>query len=471
MDEWLARAAERRPGHPALIDAETGQAWTYRELAAWAEEIATALRERGVEAGAPVGLLARRRPLTIATIWAVFQVDGVLVPLPPDGPTADRDARSERAGVETLLDPGDGDREMPAIRRESREQRLDCGLASGHPIDRTQVVLFTSGTTGDPTGVCLTGRNLGASAASTVARLGAGPADRWFLDLPLYHAGGLSIPLRTAMLGATTVLNPAFDAAESARRMAAHDVTGVSLVPTMLDRLLDGPGLPASLRFALIGGAETPLALVERALAAGVPIYASYGMTETASGIATASPAELRDSADTVGRPVRAASVEILGEHDQPVDPGTVGEIAVSGPLVSPGSIDGGERTAGSPFRTGDRGFLTPAGQLVVTGRVDDLIVTGGENVSPREVEHALLDLAGVEAAAVLGLPDETWGERVVAAVRTDGRDLQTQRVREQLRGRLADHKLPKAVHVLEDLPRTASGTVDRAALRERLRD
>jgi O-succinylbenzoic acid--CoA ligase len=470
MDEWLRRAVERRPEHAALIEASTGRTWSYRQLAAWADEIAGALRDEGVEAGEPVGLLASRHPLTIASVWAVFRMGGVLVPVPPDAPRAELDTRLQRAGVVLQLDPA-GQQRVPEMRAVSGATPSRSEPTSAHSIDRTRVVLFTSGTTGEPSGVRLTGRNLGASAASTVARLGASPSDRWFLDLPLSHAGGLSIPLRTAMLGATTVLNPAFDAALSARRMAAQAVTGVSLVPTMLDRLLEGPGLPSSLRFALVGGAETPPDLVERALAAGVPIYASYGMTETASGVATATPAELRERADTVGRPVRAAEVVIVGDDGTPVGPGTPGEIAVSGPLVSPGTVDGAKRPPAEPFRTGDRGYLTPDGRLVVTGRIDDLIVTGGENVSPREVEHALLDLTGVEAAAVVGLPDETWGERVVAALCTDGRSFDNETVRERLRPRLAAFKLPKAVHVVEALPRTASGTVDRTALRERLRD
>ena len=471
MDEWLQRAVERRPAQAALVDAATGQTWSYRELAAWADEIAGALRDEGIAGGDPVGLLASRRPQTIASVWAVFQVGGVLVPVPPDGPSAELEARLRRAGVVLRLDPAEGEQRIPETRAVAGATPSRREASSAHSIGRTQVVLFTSGTTGEASGVRLTGRNLGASAASTVARLGASPSDRWFLDLPLFHAGGLSIPLRTAMLGATTVLNPAFDAEQSARRMAAQAVTGVSLVPTMLDRLLEGPGLPSSLRFALVGGAETPPALVERALAAGVPIYASYGMTETASGIATATPAELQERADAVGRPVRAAQVTIVGDDGTPVGPDTLGEITVSGPLVSPGTVDGATRPQGAPFRTGDRGYLTAAGRLVVTGRIDDLIVTGGENVSPREVEHALVDLAGVQAAAVVGLPDETWGERVVAALCTDGRRLDTETVRERLRPRLADHKLPKAVQVVDALPRTASGTVDRAALRERLRD
>ncbi|MGM0371850.1 MAG: class I adenylate-forming enzyme family protein, partial [Halobacteriota archaeon] len=348
--------------------------------------------------------------------------------------------------------------------RQSDERTPEAG---SQRLDRTRVVLFTSGTTGRPTGVRLTGRNLGASAASTVSRLGVTAADRWLLDLPIYHAGGLSIPIRTAMLGATTVLRQGFDTEATAATMTAYEVTGVSLVPTMLRRLLDGPGVPETLEFALVGGAETPPSLVKQALEADVPIFASYGMTETASGIATATPAELRQDPETVGRPVRAASVSILGPDGAPLDPGQVGEIAVSGAIVSPGTLASERSRPRRAFRTGDRGRLSPAGWLTVTGRIDDLIVTGGENVSPRTVEAAIRETLPVEAVAVLGIPDAEWGERVAAAVvfEAGATAIETERARDILRGRVPEYALPKRVIALDSLPRTASGTVDRTAL------
>lgn len=491
MDEYLRRAARLRPDRTALIDAESGDSWTYEQLDGWASRIGTRLVEQGATAGDRVGLLLPRSPVAIAAIWGGFRAGATLVPLNPAEPASEIRSRCERAGVKTCLTASDGEAGFEAgSLADFRPIRLDDQTGQGPPaaregkdthfstrrdIDRTRVVLFTSGTTGEPTGVRLTGRNLGASAASTVERVGATRTDRWLLDLPIYHAGGLSIPIRTAMLGATTVVRSAFDAAETGRTMAAFDVTGVSLVPTMLERLLDGPGLTAGLRFALVGGAATPPSLVRRALDAAVPIFASYGMTETASGIATATPRELEADPKTVGRPVRAATISIRGEEDSPVDARTVGEITVSGPIVSPGSIDGTERSPDEPLRTGDRGYLTAAERLFVTGRIDDLIVTGGENVSPREVEAAIRELEDVAAVAVLGLDDPEWGERVAAAiVPTTGEpeaSMTLESIRDRLQDRLAGYKLPKTVRVVEALPRTASGTVDREALRDQFRD
>ncbi|MFB6086786.1 MAG: class I adenylate-forming enzyme family protein [Halodesulfurarchaeum sp.] len=489
MDEFLRRARSHHPNRIALIDAKSGSEWTYGELDAWAGRIGGGLIEEGATIGDRIGLHMARGPEAIATVWGIFRAGGIVVPLDPDEPAAEIRARGERADVEicvtgngaaeTFDSAGSEVREVGFEAIVSRSARRPGRTDALHPrtplhIDRTRVILFTSGTTGRPTGVRLTGRNLGASAASTVERVGASPADRWLLDLPIHHAGGLSIPLRTAMLGATTVVRTEFDAVESSRTMAEFDVTGVSLVPTMLERLLDGPGMPEGLRFALVGGAATPPSLLTRALDAGMPIFSSYGMTETASGIATATPAELERNPESVGRPVRAATVAIRGDDNRQVDAGQRGEITVSGPIVSPGTIDGTERSPGEPLRTGDRGYLTPAGRLVVTGRIDDLIVTGGENVSPREVEAAIGSLEAVGAVTVLGLSDPEWGERIAAAIvpetEVEEEMMTAASIRNRLRDRLAPHKLPKTVRVVETLPRTPSGTIDREALRERLR-
>jgi O-succinylbenzoic acid--CoA ligase len=480
VDKYLRRWARTDPDRTALVAAQTSDTYSYGELDAWAGQIASELASRGHETGGRVALMMARQPAAIAAVWGIFRAGGVAVPLDPDEPSQNLHSRCERAQVEfCLLAPGRKEIPQEAVPAGCETVQVPAGAVSGpgegrtfdprtRSLDATRLVLFTSGTTGQPTGVRLTGRNLGASAASTVARLGATAADRWLLDLPISHAGGLSIPIRTAMLGAQTVLRPAFDARETARTMREFGVTGVSLVPTMLDRLLDGPGLPDTLRFVLVGGAATPPSLVQQALDAGVPLYASYGMTETASGIATATPSELAVEPETVGRPVRAASVSVLGPENRPVATGDTGEIAVSGAIVSPGTLSTGGDRPRDGLHTGDRGHLDGAGRLFVTGRIDDLIVTGGENVSPRTVEAALRAALPVGACAVLGLPDEEWGQQVAAALvpETAGETFSTEAVRAALRGRVADHELPRAVITVESLPRTASGTVDREALR-----
>ncbi|AOW80472.1 O-succinylbenzoate-CoA ligase [Halodesulfurarchaeum formicicum] len=488
MDESLRRWASETPDRVALIDAASKNRLTYAELDQWADSIANAFVEHGIEPGDRVALLLGRKPAAIAAIWGVLRAGATLVPLDPDEPAQNLRSRCDRAAIEACICGSETAKTAEAVapsgtdrlqiesipRKSSRTRQFDERTHETGPqrLDRTRVVLFTSGTTGQPTGVRLTARNLGASAASTVARLGVTAADRWLLDLPIYHAGGLSIPIRTAMLGATTVLRRGFDAEATATTMAAYEVTGVSLVPTMLRRLLDGPGVPETLKFVLVGGAETPPSLVKQALEADVPIFVSYGMTETASGIATATPAELREDPETVGRPVRAASVSILGPDGASLDPGQVGEIAVSGAIVSPGTLSSERRRPRRAFRTGDRGRLSPAGWLTVTGRIDDLIVTGGENVSPRSVEAAIRETLPVKAVAVLGIPDAEWGERVAAAVVFEaGAAIDTETVRETLRSQIPEYALPKRVIALDSLPRTASGTVDRTALEEQFEE
>ncbi|MFB6110865.1 MAG: class I adenylate-forming enzyme family protein [Halodesulfurarchaeum sp.] len=478
MDEYLRRRARKDPDRTALVDGRNGTTYRYGDLDGWARRIAGELTNRGHVTGDRVALLMKRQPAAIAAVWGVFRAGGVVVPLDPDEPDRNLHSRCERAAVEYALHEPGTDRVAGSVPETGAPLAVPAAPSSGgeppsfesrdRPLDATRAILFTSGTTGRPTGVRLTGRNLGASAASTIDRLGVESRDRWLLDLPIAHAGGLSIPIRTAMRGATTVLSAEFDTQETARTMRERDVTGVSLVPTMLDRLLEGPGLPDSLRFVLLGGAAAPPSLVESALAADVPLFASYGTTETASGVATATPAELRADPETVGRPVRAAEVSILGPENAPVDTGETGEIAVSGPIVSPGTLGTGGDRPREELHTGDRGALDSAGRLTVLGRIDDLIVTGGENVSPRTVEAAIRETLPVEDCAVLGRADEEWGQRVGAALvpETDGIGFSREGVRAALRGQLADHELPREVITVESLPRTASGTVDREALR-----
>jgi len=334
--------------------------------------------------------------------------------------------------------------------------------------------MFTSGTTGSPKAVRVTGQNFLASAVATAFRLGVAPGDRWLLCLPMYHMGGLSIPIRTTVYGTTTVIQSGFDEAVVREGMERRDVTGVSLVPTMLDRLLDDGPLPESLRFALVGGGPTPSGLVMRAREAGVPLYPTYGMTETASQITTATPVDVDEAPETVGRPLDGTDVAILDDDGTRLPPGEVGAIAVDGFTVSPGYIDAPEREPTADpstwFRTGDEGYLDDSGRLYVEGRASDRIVTGGENVSPAEVVDAIRAHPAVDDAVVVGLPDPEYGERVAALVVTS-EDLTVDGLRAFLDERLAGYKRPRTVAFVDELPRTPSGTVDRESARARLRN
>ena len=343
-------------------------------------------------------------------------------------------------------------------------------------LDDRQLVLFTSGTTGDPKAVQLTTGNLLASAVASVFRLGFDPDDRWLVTLSLHHMGGIAPILRMPLYGMTVVFREGFDAGAAADDLERYEATAVSLVPTMLRRMLDRRGtLSESLRVVLLGGAPAPTDLIERCRNYSVPVYPTYGMTETASQIATARPREAFANPGTVGRPLFLTRVTVVDEEGTPLPSGESGELVVDGPTVTPGYYGDADANADSfgPFglHTGDAGVRDDSGALTVLNRVDDRIVTGGENVDPGEVVDVLRSHPDVREAAVVGVPDAQWGERVSAMVVPEEDAIDRAGLIEFARERLAGFNLPKTLAVSESLPRTVSGTVDRDAVREALSD
>ncbi|HYP48644.1 MAG TPA: AMP-binding protein, partial [Thermoleophilaceae bacterium] len=305
-------------------------------------------------------------------------------------------------------------------------------------------VIHTSGTSGRPKAVELTYANHHASALASAANLGVEPDDAWLCPLPLFHVGGLAVLLRSAIYATTAVLHERFDAERVRAALEGGEVTLASLVPTMLGRLR-AAGLERAprLRALLLGGGPIPGGLLEWASAAGLPVRATYGMTETASQVATAAPGE------RAAKPLEGVELQIAPD----------GEVLVRGPMVAHGALAGD-----GWLHTGDLGRLNEAGLLRVEGRLKDIIVTGGENVAPAEVEEALLAHPAVLDAGVAGRPDPEWGEAVRAfVVVSDGAEVDG--LREWCAERLAAHKVPKRIERVASLPRNAAGKL----LRDRL--
>jgi o-succinylbenzoate---CoA ligase len=312
-------------------------------------------------------------------------------------------------------------------------------------------VMHTSGTTAAPKPVELTYGNWLASALGSAVALGLDPGERWLCPMPLSHVAGLSIVIRSAIYATTAVLHARFetDAVLNELMDPARRITMVSLVPTMLARLLDaGLREPPTLRWALLGGGPIPPALLERAADAGVPVAPTYGMTETCSQIAT------------FGWPLPGVELRLSG-YEGRAD-GSEREILVRGAIVAPGAADDQ-----GWLHTGDLGVFDECGRLSITGRKADTIITGGENVAPAEVEAVLLSHPGVADAAVFGRVDPEWGEAVVAAVvARDGLVVDAGELRAFCAARLAAFKVPKAVELVDRLPRTESGKLLRRELR-----
>lgn len=332
-------------------------------------------------------------------------------------------------------------------------------------LEREAVVVFSSGTSGVPKPIALTAGNLLWSALGSAARLGAQVDERWLACLPLSHLGGLSILFRSVLFGSTMVVQSGFDVTAVRGALAEQGISMISLVPTTLRRLIEeGRCAAPHLRGALIGGASAPLDLLIRARAAGVPVVPTYGLTETASQAATlAIGAELSETG-FVGAPLLPTTISIVDEQGNALPAGEVGTIRIQGATVAPGALG-----ADGWLHTGDLGRLDDAGALTVLGRRDDVIVTGGENVSPTEVEHVLEQLPGVREVAVAAVADPEWGHVVgVWLVPSgEGPPPTVESLRVACRPHLAGHKHPRRLFLVDALPRTALGKVRRRDLAE----
>lgn len=352
-----------------------------------------------------------------------------------------------------------------AVHPEKLPQRLAKLLQQPELPGRAELLIATSGSSGEPKQVMLSEANLEAAVRASRSRIPLAPGDIWLACLPLQHIGGMAIFYRCAEAGAAVLLHQGFDAARVRADMERHGVTHVSLVPAMLARLLEGGAPPASLKHALVGGGPLSENLARRAQAAGWPICPSYGMSEAASQVATlaALPPDWREG--MVGQPLPGMEVAIVDENKQPV--AGEGRIRIRGPMAMAGYANpAGETGHGLDddgwFSTGDRGCLDAHGNLLVLGRSDDVLVSGGVNVHPAEVEKLLLACPGVSDVAVTAVADETWGDRVAALLVGEAH---VEAVQAWSRENMPSHLRPRLFVAVPDLPRNLMGKLERARL------
>ncbi len=365
---------------------------------------------------------------------------------------------------------------LPAAATRAPEGREDDAL----------LLLYTSGTTGRPKGALLSHAALAASADASARHLcashlgvsernlGVSARERWLACLPLFHVGGLSILLRSARHRHPVVLHEQFDPDAVSRSLDGDAITHLSLVPTMLARLLEARGAkpaPETLEAVLLGGGPAAPALLERALALGLPLAPTYGLTEAASQVATLPP-----GAGTPGRdgllPLPNTEVRIVGASGEALPAGEVGEITVHGPTLMSGYLGRPEETDRALrdgwLHTGDLGRLDATGRLFVLDRRSDLVVSGGENVYPAEVEAVLAQHSDVAEAGVAGAPDPEFGERPVAfVVPSPSARPDPDQLARFCRERLAGYKVPVRFVFTAELPRNASGKLQRHRLWE----
>ena len=328
------------------------------------------------------------------------------------------------------------------------------------------LVLPTSGTTGRPKLARLLGLALNAAVRSACRHLELGPSDGWLCPLPLDHIGGAATVLRLARCGCRVLLAERFDAAAVSRWIDEEPVTGISLVPTQLHRLVEvraGAPWPARLRCLLIGGGPLDRALIERCTALGLAPSQTYGLTEAGSQVTTLLPRDAASHLGSAGRPLPGMRLRIrVDERDAAVD--EVGVIEIAGPALLRGYEERGTIAfaVGAWFTTGDLGSVDAQGFLTVHGRRDEAIISGGENISPVEVEALLISHPAIAEAAVVGVPDREWGRIVAAVLVPRGAPPDLAELTVWLRERLAGPKLPRRWRFAQSLPRTATGKLKR---------
>jgi o-succinylbenzoate---CoA ligase len=439
LDNWLSQRAQACPDRCALI--ADGATLTYAELEQEATAAARRLAARGARRGATVALTLPAGVEYVVLLHALMKLGAVAYPV--NTRLSEQEVAGELA------------RAQPALRVNGS---LDLGVAEAdlpllgeHDLEALHCTILTSGTSGGPRPVGLTYGNHLWSAVGSAFNLGVEPTDRWLCCLPLFHVGGLSIVMRSVIYGTAAVVHDGFDVDRVASSLEGDGVTVISLVATQLARLLEAGIDLLPLRAVLLGGGPVPADVLEEAIGRGATVVQTYGLTETASQVTTLAPAEAERHLGSAGRPLLTTHLRIQD-----------GEILVQGPTVAPGVAD-----EDGWLHTGDLGRIDEDGFLYVTGRLGDVIVTGGETVSPTEVEEVLLRHPGVADAAVVGRDDTEWQEAVTAVVVLRGdADVSAAELRSHCGIELAGFKVPKRVEFVSELPRTTSGKLIRRALR-----
>ncbi len=480
LEDFVRHHAARQPESAALLDSVTASTWSWAELDRRAVAIAGVVRALGLGPDERVGLVLGGTALGVAALHGMVRATVSAVLVHPKLAAPEVESLLALSACRALLiDPATGVAAPTGIAAvaldeidvDARIESVATAVATAEPLP--EFLLATSGSTARPKLARLPLDRIAASAEAWTTFLP--PASGWLLSLGLAHVAGIGIVARAARAGVPVVvpggpgaaaLLAAIDGAASRGVVVSHLSLVAAQLAAILDATEDGPP-PDGIAAVILGGGPLPESLLLRAVAAGWPVIPSYGMTETASGVVALAVAEVASHAGTAGRALPRVDLRLDG-----------GRIAVRGPMVFPGYLgdpgpDGGDADtdptgpdAHGWFHTGDLGTLDADGRLTVLGRVDDVIVSGGEKVAPAEVEAVLLEHPDVRDAAVVGIPDPTWGNAPAAVVVLQrGADPSDDDLRAHARARLAGYKVPIRFVRVAALPRTDLGKVAGPAL------
>jgi fatty-acyl-CoA synthase len=489
---WIHRRRVKSAGTVAIVDRHTRL--DYAAFADRIDRLATAFTARGIARGDRVAYLGNNAPEFLETLFACGEVGAVFVPLNTRLAPAELDYVLRDSGATMLLHAAEFTglvmpTSVPRIvvngwadhDAENYEGLLGSAPAD-HPdlpvsLDDPALILYTSGTTGRPKGAVLSHGNLTWNALNVLVDYDVTSAEVALMVSPLFHVASLGMgALPTLLKGGTLVLQARFSPAAVLAAIAEHRVSSLSGVPTTFQLLAEDPGWAtadlSSLTKLTCGGSLVPARVAEAYEARGLAFSSGYGTTETAPGATSLSPRHSRERSTTSGLPHFFTDIRVVDPDGHDVAAGDIGEILVAGPNVIHGYWNQPQATADAFtdgwFRSGDLGFRDQDGFLTIADRAKDMFISGGENVYPAEIERVILELPEVAEAAVIGVPDDRWGEvgrAVVTAV--PGSTVTHELIARHLDGRLARYKIPKSTVVVNALPRTASGKVRKRELHE----
>lgn len=476
IPHWLTKQASLHPDKVA-IEWLNGKQITFLQLKEKSEQFAKKLANLSISKGMRVAILSPNSFDMIVLIHALSYLEAVIVLLNVRLTKKELMYQLKQSEAELLI----------TTEELQKEKTLDFGKQytfseihtySEKEIELTEEInlqapftmMYTSGTTGFPKGVVHTYGNHWYSAIGSVLNLGLHEDDKWLLTLPMFHVGGLSILIRSVTYGMTVFFMEKYDVTTLKTALFEKGVTIASLVTLMLQQLLDeseNENFPKHVRCILLGGGSVPEPLLKRVEEKQIPLFQSYGMTETSSQIVTLSSAYARKKLGSAGKPLFPASIKI----DSPNEEG-IGEIVVKGPMVFHGydkMPEVNEKSFNQGwFHTGDLGYLDEDGFLYVVDRRSDLIISGGENIYPSEVEQVILAFPGVKEVAVVGKKDDKWGQVPVAFV-VSQTNINTDELIKFTNQQLASYKVPREIIVTDVLPRNASNKIMRHRLAEQL--
>jgi o-succinylbenzoate---CoA ligase len=466
------------PNNPVIITNK--YTITYLELQKLVVETACSLVESDIKSGDYVSIISENNEDFVVLILALWLINAIPIPI---------NTRLNAFEIEELISISESKKTL-VHRSLERKLKLNRKLIFPFPKSRknnfsinpisdenkTAVVIFTSGSTGIPKGVMLSFRNLIRSVEIGDKILKQAPGDRWLASLPFYHIGGFSIITRTLLAGASMIIPDSSDFKDFIKSIKKFKPTLASFVGTQLLKLLDKKISPYNeIKNILIGGGFVDDSLIYAALNNGWKISKVYGSSEVSSYVAAITSDELMGRIKSSGKAIPPNEIIIVNEKREILPPNSEGEIAVKSDSVFRGylnnEIETKNKLAAGTYYTGDIGFLDDEGYLFVQARRTDLIVTGGENVNPMEVEKYILQSESIKDCCVIGIEDKIWGQIVAAAIVSKDRTISEESIKNFLKSRLAGFKIPKRIVFVDYLPRTSLGKVEKEKIKALLQN